>query len=321
MEQQQNSLWNSITSSLYFIYSIFTSFISSCAPSPTLTVNSKKYKIIKQLGEGGFSYVYLVKETQTLAQFAIKRIRVQLPEHEPLLKKEIKHQKNIISDNVLKLVDSQLVIENGKIIEGLLLLPFYNGGTLQDLVDCSVVDIPLLRVLKIGIDICKGLEAFHCKSLAFRDLKPANILLECPSSNDVKAILMDLGSVETARVEIASRKEALALIELASETCTAPFRAPELFDPSTGSTVTEKSDIWSLGCTMYFLIYRSTPFDGTHSSCISAIKFPNSPSYDSRLIEIVRSMLVIDSELRPTVFELRRSLENLHSQSQGAQEV
>lgn len=177
----------------------------------------------------GFSYVYLVKETQTLAQFAIKRIRVQLPEHEPLLKKEIKHQKNIISDNVLKLVDSQLVMENGKIIEGLLLLPFYNSGTLQDLVDCSVVDIPLPRVLKIGIDICKGLEAFHCKSppLAFRDLKPANILLECPSSNnDVKAILMDLGSVETARVEISSRREALALIELASETCTAPFRAP-----------------------------------------------------------------------------------------------
>jgi len=76
--------------------------------------------------------------------------------------------------------------------------------------------------------------------LAFRDLKPANILI----TDEGHGVLMDLGSVSLARVSIKSRKEALNLQEMCAETVTAPFRAPELFDPATGSEITELTDVW-----------------------------------------------------------------------------
>lgn len=55
---------------------------------------------------------------------------------------------------------------------------------------------------------------------------------------------MDLGSVAPARVQITSRHEALALQELCAETATAPFRAPELFDPPSNGNIDERTDVW-----------------------------------------------------------------------------
>ena len=55
---------------------------------------------------------------------------------------------------------------------------------------------------------------------------------------------MDLGSVTTSRLSLSSRKDAIALQDLCAETVTAPFRAPELFDPPSQCTIDESTDIW-----------------------------------------------------------------------------
>jgi serine/threonine kinase 16 len=70
---------------------------------------------------------------------------------------------------------------------------------------------------------------------------------------------MDLGSVSPARVRITSRREAMALQELCAETVTAPFRAPELFEPRSDMIVDEKTDVWAFGCTVYAMAYRTSP--------------------------------------------------------------
>ena len=70
---------------------------------------------------------------------------------------------------------------------------------------------------------------------------------------------MDLGSVSNARIQLSSRKEAIALQDLAAETVTAPFRAPELFDPPSVGMVDETCDIWALGCTLYAMAFRESP--------------------------------------------------------------
>lgn len=157
-----------------------------------------------------------------------------------MLKREIAaHQQVNDSVYVVKLVDSSIIYAGSSAVEGLLLLPFYPGGTVQDLID-KHQKIPLKRILSITADICRGLIAFHTKNLSFRDLKPANCLIDGAG----RAVLMDLGSVSTARLAINSRKEALALQELCAESCTAPFRAPELFDPPSDSVINETCDIW-----------------------------------------------------------------------------
>ncbi|ORY49502.1 hypothetical protein BCR33DRAFT_637923, partial [Rhizoclosmatium globosum] len=96
--------------------------------------------------------------------------------------------------------------------------------------------------------------------LAFRDLKPANILLDASSN---RALLIDLGSVSPARLRLTSRRESVALQELCAETVTAPFRAPELFDPKSDQVIDERTDVWAYGCTLWALAYGCSPFDGS----------------------------------------------------------
>jgi serine/threonine kinase 16 len=212
--------------------------------SQEIRVNSRTLVIQKQLGEGGFSFVYLVKDKIDGQLYALKRVRVQLEEQTKMLKQEIQAHRLVQSRHVIPLLDSKLIQSNGSISEGLLLLPYFENGTVQNLIDRERGQLALEKICSIAHDICQGLNAFHsCNPpLAFRDLKPANVLLDSHGN----AVLMDLGSVSVARVTISSRKEAVALQEYCAETVTAPFRAPELFDPPTGSTITEASDIWYL---------------------------------------------------------------------------
>ncbi|KAI8644475.1 hypothetical protein BD408DRAFT_413148 [Parasitella parasitica] len=48
---------------------------SCCFPNPTLYINKKNYKVLSLLGEGGYSYVYLVREESSQRVFALKKIR------------------------------------------------------------------------------------------------------------------------------------------------------------------------------------------------------------------------------------------------------
>lgn len=88
-------------------------------------------------------------------------------------------------------------------------------------------------------------------------------------------ILMDLGSVASSPIPVTSQSLALQIQDQAAEHSTMPYRAPELFDVRTGSVVDTKTDIWSLGCTLYACLVGKSPFElrsdetgGTLSLCV-----------------------------------------------------
>ena len=66
---------------------------------------------------------------------------------------------------------------------------------------------------------------------------------------------MDFGSTREARVEVRSRREALRLTDDAEDNCSIAYRAPELFDIPSSATLTEQTDIWSLGCLLFAMAY------------------------------------------------------------------
>jgi serine/threonine kinase 16 len=76
---------------------------------------------------------------------------------------------------------------------------------------------------------------------AHRDIKPANVMI---AEDGQTPVLMDFGSMARARVKIQTRQQALHEQDLAAEQCSMPYRAPELFDVKTGTTLDEKVDIW-----------------------------------------------------------------------------
>ncbi len=71
-------------------------------------------------------------------------------------------------------------------------------------------------------------------------MKPHNVLM----ADDGTPVLMDFGSMGTARVEIKGTSDALALQDLAAERCSMPYRAPELFNVQSYGTIDERIDIW-----------------------------------------------------------------------------
>ncbi|VDD86872.1 unnamed protein product [Enterobius vermicularis] len=107
-----------------------------------------------------------------------------------------------------------------------------------------------------------------------RDLKPGNILF----SNDDQPILMDFGSCCECPIYIKDYKDSRFQLDEASELCSMPYRAPELFTCEISSVIDCAIDIWSLGCLLYALCFFRSLFDDIYErgdSIALAVQSPN----------------------------------------------
>lgn len=83
----------------------------------------------------------------------------------------------------------------------------------------------------------------------------------------------------------------------------------------TGTTLTEAVDIWSLGCTLYAMAYGTSPFEtaqqSEHGGSIAMaamggkFSFPDDGQYSERFRDLVRAMLKVNPEERPTIQKVR----------------
>lgn len=134
---------------------------------------------------------------------------------------------------------------------------------------------------------------------------------------------MDFGSACPARIPIHTRQEALREQDLAAEHCTMPYRAPELFDVKVDTTLDEKVDVWSLGCTLYAMAFGQSPFevslDGGGSVALAVLnnqyRFPEDSPYSTKLNEIIQWMLTTSPANRPSIQEVISKLNELLAQA------
>ncbi|CDU26005.1 related to Prk1p [Sporisorium scitamineum] len=163
----------------------------------------------------------------------------------------------------------------------------------------------------MGLDAEGGVEQGGAGELlpyAHRDIKPGNVMI----ADDGKTpILMDFGSTIKARVYIKTRKDAVAHQDMAAERSSMPYRAPELFDVPTDTTLTESVDIWSLGCMLYALAYLHSPFETTQTieqggSIALAVlngsyKTPAEDPYSEKTREVIKRCIQVKPEDRPDI--------------------
>ena len=95
-----------------------------------------------------------------------------------------------------------------------------------------------------------------------------------------------------------------------------PYRAPELFDVPSDATIDERTDVFSLGATLYAMGYYYSPFECTfkaneltvvecsHLRVIGGAQFPTDRFYSDRFVELIQSMLTVDPKKRPTVHQV-----------------
>ncbi|WP_373652222.1 serine/threonine-protein kinase [Schlesneria sp. DSM 10557] len=165
-----------------------------------------------------------------------------------------------------------------------LVMEYIPGKTLQGLVEVTG-PLPLSSVLEIGHQIARGLASAHQKGLVHRDIKPSNILLEEANGHCVK--ITDFG--------LASDIQKINITQGGLIAGTPMYMAPEQAE---GKEVDQRSDLFSLGSVLYFMITGRAPFEGKSTAAIlnQVIQdFPPAiqsivPSVPASLCEIVATL-------------------------------
>ncbi|KAI1872889.1 uncharacterized protein JN550_003763 [Neoarthrinium moseri] len=149
------------------IYS-FGSCLNCFPGSPSLKINSRSFKILRLLGEGGFSYVYLVQDTATAELLALKKIRcpfgaesVQQAMREVEAYKTFAHCPGIIH-SVDYAIASERSDPGTKTVY--VLLPYYRRGNLQDIINANLVNhtrFPEKRLMVLFLGVCRALRDMH----------------------------------------------------------------------------------------------------------------------------------------------------------------
>ncbi|KAJ5157630.1 uncharacterized protein N7482_008730 [Penicillium canariense] len=148
-----------------------------CFPgSPQLKINNRNFKLLRLLGEGGFSYVYLVQDKASSELFALKKIRCPFgQESVSQALKEVEAYSLFTShDNIIHSIDHCVSTESGSKFRSdggdpgsktvYILLPYYQRGNLQDAINANLVNhtrFPEKRLMMLMLGVADALKAMH----------------------------------------------------------------------------------------------------------------------------------------------------------------
>jgi serine/threonine-protein kinase len=216
-----------------------------------------KYKLLDHLGTGGMSSVYLAEHVLMHQRRAIKVLpkhRVNDSSYLARFRLEAQATARLDHRNIVRAYD----IDHEK-DQHYIVMEYVRGRDLQGMVK-EDGPLPLDVACRYMIQAAEGLEHAHEIKLIHRDIKPANLLVD--ERGVVK--LLDLGLALFTNSEMAS----LTIAHNENVLGTADYLSPE--QALNSHQVDHRADIYSLGCTLYFLLTGHPPFpEGTLAQRIS----------------------------------------------------
>jgi serine/threonine-protein kinase len=265
-----------------------------------------KFKLLGHLGSGGMSSVYLARHKISNQLRAIKvlpRKKVADKSYLDRFYLEARIAASLNDPNVVRIYD---ICDEGGV--HFMVMEYVKGEDLLELVN-RTGPLKFADAARYVIEACEGLKHAHEKELVHRDIKPANLLLN--EQQDVK--ILDLG------LALVNQDDSESLTVLYNEKVmgTADYLSPEQAVNSHG--VDLRADIYSLGCTMYFLLVGHPPFPkGTLAQRIAAHQTKSPVPLDSLradvpplLQDIIETMMRKDPDERlQTCEEVQASLQH-----------
>ena len=215
-----------------------------------------RYEILEKIGTGGMSDVYKAKCHKLNRFVAVKVLKQEFGENENFVSKfkvEAQAAAGLMHPNIVNVYD--VGNENGI---NYIVMELVEGITLKKYIE-KKARLSVKEAISIAIQVSMGIEAAHNNHIIHRDIKPQNIII----SKDGKVKVTDFGIAKAAT------SNTITSNVMGSVHYTSPEQAR-------GGFSDEKSDIYSLGITLFEMLTGRVPFNGDTTVAI-AIKHIQEP--------------------------------------------
>jgi eukaryotic-like serine/threonine-protein kinase len=211
------------------------------------------YKLLEQIGEGGFGVVFLAEQTHPVRRkVALKLIKPGMDSRQVVARFEAERQALALMDHphIAKVHDAGTT-EAGR---PYFVMELVRGIPITEF--CDQNHLPLRERLELFVHVCQAVQHAHQKGIIHRDLKPSNVLVSMHDTTPVVKVI-DFGVAKALGQELTDKTLFTGLAQMVG---TPLYMSPEQAGQS-GLDVDTRSDIYALGVLLYELLTGTTPFD------------------------------------------------------------
>jgi serine/threonine protein kinase len=211
------------------------------------------YKLLEQIGEGGFGVVFMAEQHQPVRRrVALKILKPGMDSRRVIARFEAERQALALMDhpNIARVFDGGAAPSGRpyfvmELVKGILITDY-----------CDQNQLPPRERLELFISVCQAVQHAHQKGIIHRDLKPSNILVTLHHGTPVAKVI-DFGIAKALGQQLTDKTLYTGFAQLVG---TPLYMSPEQAALS-GLDVDTRSDIYSLGVLLYELLTGTTPFD------------------------------------------------------------
>lgn len=221
------------------------------------TMLSGRYEVLKRVGSGGMADVYMAKDHKLNRNVAVKVLKSEYVEDEKFLKKfetEAQAVARLSHPNIVNIYD--VGMEDGI---NYIVMELAEGITLKEYIRKKGYLSPK-ETVEISTQIASAISHAHKNHIIHRDIKPQNILVS------------DTGIIKVTDFGIAKATSSNTVTSTATAMGSVHYISPE---QAKGRFCDEKSDIYSLGITMYEMVTGHVPFDHENGVTIALMHLQN----------------------------------------------